>query len=299
VFKAESQPSNTYLELEGSGDTSPQCSLNLINNYKTARSPYSDSEIDIKKIKNIIEWQRKQRTAYNTILTGLKIAGKMGKRVRFLTLTTSDLQFNNIDYNDRSLNDSFRKLKQRIQRMTIAKLIQQGYHKPSDVRRYYGDKPLNENFKIDYFKVITNEGNGVVHCVYKGEYLPYNYIVDNWQDIHNSWDINIKLIKTSRKDYKKSACYVVSQYVSNQNSTFQRSSQSWDWIFRGYRKSWINFLNECHQRYFYNSVQRRFYKNKMEVDIFSEWEDSIMNRVKPPPTQIKLNLLCKFKGGDT
>lgn len=35
----------------------------------------------------------------------------------------------------------------------------------------------------------------------------------------------------------------------------------------------------------------------MEVDIFSEWEDLIMARVKPPPVQ--LNFLSYFRGGDT
>lgn len=272
-------------------------SLNLINTYKTARSPYGKCDLDVKNIKNITLWGRKQKTAYNTIFTGLKIADKMGIRVRFLTLTTSDVQFNNCAYSEKLLNDSFRKLKQRIQRVTVAKLIIQGYIKSSDVRRYYGNKPLNEPFKLDYFKVVTNEGNGVIHSVYKGEYLPYNYLVDNWQDIHNSWDINIKLIRNKNKDYKKSAHYIVSQYISGQGSSYQRSSQSWNWIFRGYRKGWLDFLNSCHLRYYFNPVQRRFYKNKMEVNIFSEWEDLIMSRIKPPPVQ--LNFLNNFRGGDT
>jgi len=266
-------------------------SLNLIDTYKTARSPYADSEIDVKTVKNVVEWQRKQKTAYNTIFTGLKIANKMDERVRFLTLTTSELQRSNIDYDEKSLNDDFRKLKQRIKRMTVAKLIQQGYLKTSDVRRFYPNVSLLQSFPFEYFKVVTNEGNGVVHCLYKGEYLPYNYLVDNWQDIHNSWDINIKLIRNKQRDYKKSACYVVSQYVSNQESTFQRSSQSWSWIFRGYRKSWLTFLSDCRHKYYYNPVQRRFYQNRQKVDIFSIWERYILTKIKPPPpVQSELSL---------
>jgi len=272
--------------IEGASQTA--FSLNLVNTYETARSCVDNANIDIKKVKNIFEWGKKQKNAFNSIFTGLKIADKMGIRVRFLTLTTSDIQFENIDYDDKKLNDSFRKLKQRIARMTIAKLIAQGYIKSSDIRRYYGGKSLLEPLDMEYFKVTTNEGNGVIHCVYKGEYLPYNYLVDNWQDIHNSWNVNIKLINNNKKDYKQSSRYIVSQYISGQGSSYQRSSQSWKWIFRGYRRAWGEFLRECHNKYFYNPIHRRFYNNRVVVDIFTEWERLIMIKVNPPPVQFSL-----------
>jgi len=256
-------------------------SLNLVDTYKTARSPAQN-------IKTATIWAKKQKNAFNSIYTGFKIADKMRLRVRFLTLTTSDIQKKNIAYNDKMLNDSFRRLKQRIKRITVAKLITQGYIKTSDIRRYYADKPLNEAFDFEYFKVTTNEGNGVIHCVYKGEYLPYAYLVDNWQDIHNSWNVNIKLIHNKKKDYKQSSRYVVSQYISGQGSSYQRSSMSWKWIFRGYRRAWGEFLSSCHNKYFYNAIHRRFYHNRLVVDIFSEWERLIMRIVNPPPIQLHL-----------
>jgi hypothetical protein len=249
------------------------------------------SEVELNEKANnshVVEWKTKQKSAYNTILTGLKIANRLNKRVRFLTLTTSDLQHESEGYHDKKLNESFRKLKQRVRRVTPLILIRMGYIKVSELRRLYPNKPLNEAIDFEYFKVITNEGNGVIHCLYKGEYLPYNYLVDNWMDIHNSWDLNIKLIRNKKTNFKGSACYVVSQYLGSQESSFQRSSQSWEWLFRGYRKAWLEFKKYCHSKYFYNGVQRRFYRAKKEVNIFKIWEDLVFKKIKPPPYQTKL-----------
>lgn len=252
-----------------------QSSLNLISIYKTARSSVDYNNLDDKKPKKVCQWQKKQRRSFNTIKTGLINAKRSRQKVRFLTLTTSDIQKDNIKYDDHKLNDSFRKLKQRTKRLTVAKLIQQGYLKSSAVRTYYQSKPMTEVFDFDYFKVTTNEGNGVIHCLYKGEYLPYNWIVDNWQDLHNSWDINIKLIKTSRKDVNNTSAYVVSQYLGSQGSSYQRSSQSWNWLFRGYRTAWLEFLASCKISYYYNPIKNTYYQNKTEVDIFKVWEDKV------------------------
>jgi len=261
-----------------------QTSLNLIVNYKTARSPTNSLKSDLNSTQIRNPWSKKQKSAFNTIFTGLKVAKKFNDDVRFLTLTTSEVQYCNKNYDLKyGLNDDFRKLKQRIKRMSVAKLIQQGYIKPSACRKYYPNRSLVEPFSMEYFKVITNEGNGVIHCLYKGGYLPYNFLVDNWQDIHNSWDVNIKLIKNKKEDLKKSSAYVVSQYVSSQKSSFQRSSQSWNWIIRGYRKMWKEFYQTCHSAYFFNPVQRIFYHNRQEVNIFEKWEDMLCMKLKPPP----------------
>lgn len=254
-----------------------QSSLNLIITYKTTHSPVTDSKKDVK---NLVLWNKKQKRSFNTIKTGLKIAKRVRKPVRFLTLTTSDLQFNSERYNEKVMYDSFRKLNQRIKRMNVSKLVQQGYISSCDIRHFYPSRNLLKCFDFEYFKVTTNEGNGVIHCLYRGEYLPYNYIVDNWMDIHNSWDVNIKLIRNHDKDIGKTSCYVVSQYVSHQHSSYVRSSQSWNWVCRGYRSVWNGFLDECHNRFFYNVVKRRFYHNHEEVNLFTLWDEYIYNKVR-------------------
>jgi len=199
---------------------------------------------DIKPIeKESNFWSKKQKRSYNTIKTGLVIARRERKNIRFLTLNTSDVQRDKEDYDDSKLNDNHRKLKQRIQRMTPLKMVQYGYIKSSDLRHYYPGISLNQNLTYDYFKVQTNEGNGVLHIVYKGDYLPYNYLVDEWQDIHNSWNVNIKRINNNKRDIGKVSSYVVSQYLANQESSYVRSSQTWKWLFRGYRKAFKQFLS--------------------------------------------------------
>lgn len=271
-------PSNASKCIVESTPDSPNTrfSLNLFNTNETARPPVENT-----KIRNPLT--KKQKNAYNTIINGLKVHRNKRQRVRFLTLTTSDLQFFAENYNPKLLNDHFRRVKQIIKRTSILQLVKDGYLKSSQIRRFYGDKPVNEKFDFEYFKVTTNEGNGVIHCVYAGEYLPYNYLVDILQDIHLSWHINIQEVKTSNKNIEQSSGYIVSQYISNQGSSYQRSSQSWGWIFRGYRKAWKGFLTRCHAQFYYNPVQRRFYHNRRIVDIFSRWEQEIMRITSPPP----------------
>ncbi|MBE3095251.1 MAG: hypothetical protein IMZ52_09495, partial [Actinobacteria bacterium] len=77
--------------------------------------------------------------------------------------------------------------------------------------------------------------------------------------------VNIKLLDF--QDEKKTSCYIVSQYVSSQNSSYVRSSQSWNWVFRGFKSMWYllkrdypkecfslwdNILQQHAKKYFYN-----------------------------------------------
>ncbi|GAG77994.1 unnamed protein product, partial [marine sediment metagenome] len=134
---------------------------------------------------------------------------------------------------------NFRKLKQRIKRMTPYKLYHQGYISHRQLIHYYGHNYLSKNLNCEYFKVNTNEGHNVIHILYRGEYIPYNYLVDNWQDIHNSWNINIESIDSLNKNDTGVAGYLVSQYITNQEkATYTRYSQSINWVYPGYAKDW-------------------------------------------------------------
>jgi hypothetical protein len=242
----------------------------------------------------LIEWDKKQKRAFQNLTTGFKIGNKQNEKIRFLTLTTSEIQAKNQEYDINNLNENIRRLKQRIKRLTVAKLIISGYLKTEDIRKYYPNIKLGKKFKYEYFRIRTNEGNGVAHIVYKGEFLPYVWLVDNWLDLHNSWNIDIRLIK---KDFKKQSRYIVSQYLSNQETSYIRSSQSWGWIIRAYCKEWANFLVLMHTKYFYNGVKQRFYKpNKrykygesgltdpptkgLQVDIFKEWYNYLLRLLR-------------------
>lgn len=167
--------------------------------------------------------------------------------------------------------------------MTPAKLILMGYITTAQARIFYAGQNWLLPLKFEYFKVETSEGGGVLHVLYKGDYLPYNFVSDNWMDIHNSWDVNIKAINKTKKDLTKTAMYVISQYVSNQGSSYVRSSQSWKWVFRGFKKTWGDFLSSLRVDFYYNPVQRIYYKNHKEVNIFTYWDKLLISKSKPPP----------------
>jgi len=250
-------------------------------------------QVETKRRKFLSLYNDKQKRAYRNLINGMELAKHFGEELRFLTLTTSAIQIENKNYNDTDLNDSFRKLKQRIKRMTPEKMVAYGYIQKRQIPHYYGRGNPKRLLKFEYFKVTTNEGNGVVHIIFKGDYLPYNYIVDNWTDIHNTWEVNIKAIKDKKKDLRKSANYVVSQYIANQDSSYQRSSKSWYWIIRGYNKNWNSFKHWCNSRFYYNEFHNKYYKNREEINIIDLWKKKLIELSrKPPPHQYKLTGWC-------
>jgi hypothetical protein len=184
-------------------------------------------------------FDKKQKRSFHTVLSGLSLSKYGGRSIRFLTLTTSSLCKESIDYGNGSLNRDFQTLKQRVKRYSPYRLVKEGYLTRSQARYFYRADNYFKKFSFEYFKVLTSEGNGVLHVLCRGSYLPYNFLSDNWFDIHLSFDVNIKLI-----DLKKpvdGALYVVGQYVSSQNSSYVRSSQSWHWVCRGFKTIWYGF----------------------------------------------------------
>jgi hypothetical protein len=200
------------------------------------------------QIKNKLEFSPKQKRSFQTILSGLKFAKFSNKPIRFLTLTTSELCSNSLDYDNRSLNNDFQKLRKRILRYSPYRLYKDGYISKSNMTSKYGRNHLLKKFFFEYFKVITNEGNGVIHILYRGSYLPHSFIVDNWTDIHNSWSCNIKHIDL--KNLKSASSYVVSQYVSGQGSSYVRSSMSHNWVFYGFKSKWYKLKRDYRSKCF-------------------------------------------------
>lgn len=179
-------------------------------------------------------WSSKQKRAYHRIKSGVRMAELRGVPVRFLTLSTSDTQSLNV--NARRLNDDFRVLKYRIKRLTVDRLIKNGYITEKKACRKYGPNKIiwSQPFTFENFKVLTNEGNGVLHILFQGAFIPYNWLVDNWLDIHNSWNVDIRMFRGDL------ARYVATQYMAGQ-SGYVRSSWSWGWCYKGFVKDWKKF----------------------------------------------------------
>jgi hypothetical protein len=189
-------------------------------------------------VSSVDVFNSKQKRSFQTLMSGFKLSKYGNKTIRFLTLTTSLLCSEQLNYENGSLNSDFQILRKRIMRYSPYRLYKEGYITKNNMTKKYGRNDLTKTFNFDYFKVETNEGNGVLHITYRGSWLPYNFLVDNWTDIHNSWDINIQ--KINLDDCKNASSYIVSQYVGGQGSSYVRSSQSWNWVYRGFKSKWYS-----------------------------------------------------------
>jgi len=94
------------------------------------------------------------------------------------------------------------------------------------IKRKYG--------MFEYIKVRTNEGNGVLHLLYVGGYIPQQWLSKNWAAIHQSPIVDIR----AASRIKNLGSYVVSQYLSDQRCSFLRYSWSWNWVFKGFVSYW-------------------------------------------------------------
>lgn len=88
-------------------------------------------------------YTKKQKRSFQRLMSGLALGKNRNERLRFMTLTTSD-EAKSLGFN-KLLNNHFRTLKMRI------------------LRKYH--------FKMKYWKIRTNEGNGVLHIVFRGKYI--------------------------------------------------------------------------------------------------------------------------------
>jgi hypothetical protein len=213
----------------------------------------------------------KQKRSFQSILSGLKFSRYGNRPVRFLTLTTSSVMVQSVDFAPGVLNSHFQVLRKRILRYSPYRMYKEGYITKGEMNRFYSHSDLTKRFHFEYFKVETNEGNGVLHIVYRGSYLPHSWISSVWSEIHNSPIVNIRLLDFN--DMKKTSCYIVSQYMSSQGSSYVRSSQSWNWVFRGFKSMWYllkrGYRYECFS--LWDNILKRhaenyFYKQFSLVD---------------------------------
>jgi hypothetical protein len=147
----------------------------------------------------------KSRRAYHRILSGLKRQRALRRRIRFLTLTSP-------------LESSMEELGRRWQ--TLRKRI----------TRKWG-------IKLEYWRLKTNEGNGVLHILYAGPYIPQSWLSRNWEEINGAWNVDIRALRGE----KRLTRYLIGQYLSNQEEDYMiytRQSWSWGWCFRGFVGIW-------------------------------------------------------------
>lgn len=198
-----------------------------------------------------MEWSSKQKHSYSTLMTGLKKCSVLGKTARHVVLTTSnDVR---VKGNHKQLYADYKEVVKRVRRLTPLKLVTMQFIAPSDLRKYYPNKPINEKMEFEYNKVRTSEGNGVLHVIEVGDFIPYHWLKDQWEDIHFSPNISITAI--NNKHYRQRAHYVVSQYVVSHTTAYVRASSSKNFIYPHWREDYENIRNTANRGYGYKSAR--------------------------------------------
>lgn len=192
-------------------------------------------------------------------MNGLRRSSILGKRARHLICTTSDEP--TVKGNSHQLYTDYKELNKRIRRITPLKLYTLGYLTTSDFRRYYPGKPITQPLDYEYHRIRTNEANGVLHIIQVGDFIPQYWLSDTWDDIHHSPIAPIKEISSA--NYGQRAKYVVTQYVSNQHSSYVRSSMSKNFIYPNWRADYENLK----YRIYHQGIKKAFRNSK-----FSNWK---------------------------
>lgn len=156
---------------------------------------------------------KKQKRVYASALSGVKRAMGRRKNVFFLTLTSAVGSGNKLAVH-------WDLLVKRIRREL--------------------------NYKFEYMKVETSEGNGVIHALFHSAFDGWKYDAIHaylsvlWQELHNS---PIVWCTSVGHSVRSKICGYMMQYVSKQTG-FLRQSCSLNWIFKGWRKKMIDLIKK-------------------------------------------------------
>ncbi|MBA7713073.1 hypothetical protein ES703_122071 [subsurface metagenome] len=156
-----------------------------------------------------------------------------------MTLTSPDSATSRRGGTQDELSADFRALKERIRRLTPMRLVKAGYIQPSELHHCYPSKAFSSELAFEYIAVKTAEGNGVIHILYAGDFLPQRWLSDNWLAIHGAFIVDIRKTYGSKRGVAGYLC----QYCAGQHK-FVRYSWSWGWVWPGFVKSWL-YLKHC------------------------------------------------------
>ncbi len=155
-------------------------------------------------------YTKKQRRAFQRLMSGLTFGKSRKERLRFMTLTSS------LGSDKTKLNAHFRTLKMRI------------------LRKYH--------FKMKYWKIRTNEGNGVLHIVFRGKYVPQEWLSAQWADIHRSPIVDIRRLFETANGLKGICFYLIGNYLCKQS--FERMSWGYSWVFPAFVSCWKRLIEK-------------------------------------------------------
>jgi hypothetical protein len=161
---------------------------------------------------------------YSRVRSGLR--RHKGEKLKFLTLTSAN--------ESSDLKTHWEILRKRIKRLKPSRLMKNGWITKHQMAKLY--KNYNRLFKFDYFVVRTAEGNGVLHVLFFGDYIPYDWIKENWVEIHGAWSVSISETKTGIYSPNSLTKYILTQYIQGQNA-IEHYYFSKNWVFPGFCKT--------------------------------------------------------------
>jgi len=90
---------------------------------------------------------------------------------------------------------------------------------------------------FEYWKLRTSEGNGVLHIIYSGPWIPQGWLSRLWEEIHDSPIVYIQKLRYRRK---RLINYLMTHYLPahDDGRLYTRMSWSWGWVFRGFAGAW-------------------------------------------------------------
>jgi len=205
-------------------------------------------------------WSRKQKRVYRNLLSWLFM--RIGKKCQILRvdLTSASGKKDN-------LTEDFKKLR-RIVENTF-------------------------KYKIEYFKIETYEGNGVLHMVWAIQYpsavwIPQKWLSRTWENItgaHRVWisrmgakrghDGRYYKVRSSDSHAKSIASYMASQYLASQ-SAIKRVSWSWWRNDLCLVKTWQKFTGMCRQGLYVQGVGLTYTMLK-RWELFKGWGELLMH----------------------
>ncbi len=196
----------------------------LVYNAITAQSPPCPPNEDSDNFRYLNPKIKQGKRLFSALQSGLY--WNHDRPIRFMTLTSSN-------ESPADTMASFHHLITTIRRTTPARLIEGHYVASDRLKRYFSSKPVDEPLNVEYMAVLTSEGNGVIHALIIGDYIPQKYISDTWKAIHKAWNVDIRAPRGD-KGHQRIARYILAQYVKGQ-SAIKRINCSQNWIYPGWR----------------------------------------------------------------
>lgn len=213
-------------------------------------NPFTCSVYD-KSVRNLSTDDMKilRRKSRLKLLFRTSFSQHKGFKLKFLTLTSTPNM-------NRSLHDSLIIFKHRINRLKykdflgISPYTNEPFMTKSKMQRIYGDDViyrLSDRVPFEYGGVQTSEGaQGVYHFLCYSDYIPFQWIQDNWFEITGAHRVNVQEVRETKNGItnpQKLCNYVISQYIFNQTTNksecaLVQSSHSKGFVSKGYSKAW-------------------------------------------------------------